>query len=123
MKAREFDAAYEAANLRASSPIPDHFRHLTIGMQDPSKPSLIIDFTLRDLLPDIHEFPHIELADEYFRDLLKPEYRSAFDGMSFPECLAHEVIGLRYDAAISFRAAGRLRVNRLPLPNSLYTAI
>jgi hypothetical protein len=80
-KQAEFNDAYYAASVQASSPIPEHFVHLMIGTVDPSKPTLLIDFTEQDLMPNVHEFPHIQMWSEYFRDLLKPEYRTAFDGV------------------------------------------
>ena len=83
--AREFAAAYKAADLQASSPTQEHFRHLKIGTVDPSRPTLIIEFTMTPLLPNIGECPHLESSAEYFRELLRPEYRTAFNGTSYPE--------------------------------------
>lgn len=74
---RDFETAYADAISRATTPTPEHFRHIGIS-SDPDDPFVGITFEYRRILPSLAEFPQIMLRSSGFRDLLKPEFRDAF---------------------------------------------
>ena len=78
---RDFGTAYSNAISKATTPVPEHFRHIGIDNSTPENPCVVFIFEYRNIMPGIDDFPEIALGSSEFRDLLKPKFHDVFSRM------------------------------------------
>jgi hypothetical protein len=76
---REYRAGYAHAWAAAITPVPEHFKNVTIMIEDnPERVYLRVEFPSKEIVP-YGDLAITEFEVDKLRDLLKPEFQNAFD--------------------------------------------